>query len=490
MLKKIDFRKKTIRISLQVNSLWKIIILVNLFLLTINLGIFIYNNNYLLFTQSSEKTLNKNLEQENKNKQLTFSSKEKIISSIDFNEIIKNNPTIKVLEIETDNSEVRQEEIIQKNSEKIEESNQEVNQITITPIYQLGSKFKEEELKEEKKTELISTTIKNEEKIIEQIVSEPVVIAVEEREATEPTEVVKPQENIPNKEEVVSPNEVNQEISTLEKPTEIKNNEKNDAVSQIIAQNKIISEKNKQVTLDDTVINKNNINKVIENKTEDKNYKTLDIKELINIEDFYFVTSQGEGNKQEKIGILNQVASVLPLDHLQKVQTLMFRFDDPTAPRGLAGGYVIILNGNVSNESEFKALFTHELGHVVDFEYMQGTSNQSSEFYDKDIPIVSDDPSLEFYRICWSSSLIQNQNCNNSDFVTGYAQTDVFEDFAESYITYVLHGKEFRKMSEESTILKQKYDFIKTLFKDVEYDTGYLDNIKTSRNWDATLLRY
>jgi hypothetical protein len=46
------------------------------------------------------------------------------------------------------------------------------------------------------------------------------------------------------------------------------------------------------------------------------------------------------------------------------------------------------------------------------------------------------------------------------------------EDFAESFTVYVMAGKDFRSATQKSTILKEKYDWLKTnVFGGVEYDT-------------------
>jgi hypothetical protein len=39
--------------------------------------------------------------------------------------------------------------------------------------------------------------------------------------------------------------------------------------------------------------------------------------------------------------------------------------------------------------------------------------------------------------------------------------TNKYEDFAESFVYYVLHNADFQKKSQESDILKRKYDFFK-----------------------------
>ena len=48
---------------------------------------------------------------------------------------------------------------------------------------------------------------------------------------------------------------------------------------------------------------------------------------------------------------------------------------------------------------------------------------------------------------------------NAGDFVSGYAMTNQYEDFAESYLFYVMHNQEFLEKSFESQKLREKYLF-------------------------------
>jgi hypothetical protein len=57
------------------------------------------------------------------------------------------------------------------------------------------------------------------------------------------------------------------------------------------------------------------------------------------------------------------------------------------------------------------------------------------------------------------------------------------EDFAESFSLYVLQGRIFRDKAKKSTVLQQKYNWLKTnVFKGKEYDTGNPNWRKVSFN--------
>ncbi len=102
------------------------------------------------------------------------------------------------------------------------------------------------------------------------------------------------------------------------------------------------------------------------------------------------------------------------------------------------------------------------------------------------------DPSLDFYRISWSNEKTRGKEAVNFDFVSGYAMTDPFEDFAESYVYYVLHNADFKAKAQTSDALYQKYVFMKnTVFKGYEFATGeYKPEELNRRPWDITVLSY
>jgi len=66
----------------------------------------------------------------------------------------------------------------------------------------------------------------------------------------------------------------------------------------------------------------------------------------------------------------------------------------------------------------------------------------------------------------------------SKDFVSGYAMTNKYEDFAESLTYYILHNEDFLIKSKKSQYLKEKYIFFNFyLFKD-----GLFKNTDFSKN--------
>lgn len=71
-------------------------------------------------------------------------------------------------------------------------------------------------------------------------------------------------------------------------------------------------------------------------------------------------------------------------------------------------------------------------------------------------------------------------DANHGEFISGYAKTNGYEDFADSFSAYVVGGKIFRERVKGTVYLQRKYDFLRDkVFAGYEYDTGDLDNFKT-----------
>jgi len=114
---------------------------------------------------------------------------------------------------------------------------------------------------------------------------------------------------------------------------------------------------------------------------------------------------------------------------------------------------------------QFLEVLTHEIGHIIDLWIIEWDSWFKdwtyTEFWKKSF--AKNDKSLEFYKLSWNSEKIKNPYSYAKDFVSGYALTDPFEDFAETFNMYVNHNAVFIKMTKESNILKKKYNFINNI---------------------------
>ena len=144
-------------------------------------------------------------------------------------------------------------------------------------------------------------------------------------------------------------------------------------------------------------------------------------------------------------------------------------------PRGKMQWHAITLSATVSRDSEFVKLLVHEVGHFIDIYSLVAGSN--------DI-----DPSDVFYGISWQDKTTKKANEKLANFVSGYAATNKFEDFAESFTFYVFHNREFVDRAMKNETLRQKYLFFSNSvftggeFIDSDFRIGKIPNYL----WDTT----
>ena len=112
-------------------------------------------------------------------------------------------------------------------------------------------------------------------------------------------------------------------------------------------------------------------------------------------------------------------------------------------------------------KNECLSVAIHEFAHYVDLYFLR-----KSLFRD-----ISD----YFYTLSWQSVSVLNPWASQKDFVSGYAMTNKYEDFAESFTYYVLHNGDFLNKSASSQTLLKKYNFFsKYVFKHYEFfDTNF-----------------
>ena len=202
------------------------------------------------------------------------------------------------------------------------------------------------------------------------------------------------------------------------------------------------------------------------------------------------VVDQPEIVERHKV-LASEVLGLLPKQCQAQLKHFYVRYDKPER-RGLAGNNVIIIDGTMPDD-EFRAVLIHEaLGHLFDVGCLMGNEDAgASAFLDGSLPIYNDDPSLAFYRISWTSSQKKRPNTNAQDFVSGYAETDPFEDLAESATYFLLHRRAFRERARKNVALATKYKWLEAFLpaaSSVEAnDTTAWKGIVP---WDITKLPY
>jgi len=185
-----------------------------------------------------------------------------------------------------------------------------------------------------------------------------------------------------------------------------------------------------------------------------------------------------------------EVISDLPEAHTKTLKVLEVK-NQAHVSRGMANERRLILNTqSIDTEDELRAVTIHEIGHVVDLGMLKGKQKQQSVFSTNDHKVSIDDPSLRFYKISWNNTTKLKTKARRKDFVSGYAMANTYEDFAETYAFYVLHGEKFRGLTDHSFPLKKKYYFMKNhVFNGVEFQKHKKASATYSNTiFDVTLL--
>lgn len=193
--------------------------------------------------------------------------------------------------------------------------------------------------------------------------------------------------------------------------------------------------------------------------------------------------------KKGRMELIQKIILDLPEDKLQNFYNLQIT-QNKGMTRGLGGTNTVIINDYNLSEEEFVSVLVHEIGHVIDLGGIQGNPTASkSVFHDGGNPIFNNDFSTVYYAYSWVDNYEHNSKANRLDFVSGYAMTDPFEDFAESFVYYVLHNADFKVLAKGNEKLALKYAYIRDyVFAGAELQTGEgTTNIK-KRVWDSTKL--
>lgn len=125
-------------------------------------------------------------------------------------------------------------------------------------------------------------------------------------------------------------------------------------------------------------------------------------------------------------------------------------------------------------EWELISVSIHELAHYIDLYYFDIKNKY--------------DLSNKFYNYSWKNyKTIKKWETINS-FVSWYAMSNKYEDFAESLVYYVMHNNDFLIKSKNDPSLEKKYNFLKKeLFKDTSFvGEDYSEEKIKPYYWDIT----
>ncbi len=151
-----------------------------------------------------------------------------------------------------------------------------------------------------------------------------------------------------------------------------------------------------------------------------------------------------EKQQETKLQISNSLKQWILSRFISKISVVLYEQKDDV--RGKMRSKTVKLFGPHKMDSdELYGVFFHELAHYIDLYYFKRT-----RFHDT---------SNRFYDISWYSTIVMLPGQEQSGFVSGYAMSNKYEDFAESLAYYMLHNEDFRIKAEQNIVLKKKYDF-------------------------------
>jgi hypothetical protein len=169
--------------------------------------------------------------------------------------------------------------------------------------------------------------------------------------------------------------------------------------------------------------------------------------------------------------LLPSIISELPSWHTASLAKTYVMYSGKS--RGIATANTVRINvEDIDTQKEFVAISVHEIGHSVDIGTLVGSpATKSSAFKDGTKQIYNGDPSLLFYKISWDNEKKTKKESRRKDFVSGYAMSSPFEDFAETYSAYRTSGSYFRCLGAESSVLRRKYWYMYNLFDGKQFQT-------------------
>ncbi len=144
-------------------------------------------------------------------------------------------------------------------------------------------------------------------------------------------------------------------------------------------------------------------------------------------------------------------------DHLKNFSVLY----QGAKRRGLGGKTTIILDGSVP-DAEFVALLAHECGHVIHGNLLGSATSGASTFKDGGDTFYSDSTAVTFWQISWTNATTRKAVAKDADFVSGYAKSDAFEDFAETLAAYTLQRDMLRERATDNAVIAAKLQWMET----------------------------
>lgn len=183
------------------------------------------------------------------------------------------------------------------------------------------------------------------------------------------------------------------------------------------------------------------------------------------------------------------VLQALPAGCRDHLKTFVVLYKGATR-RGLGGKTTVILDGSVP-DAEFAALLVHECGHVINGNLLGNAQSGDSGYRDGSEVFYNDSPAVSFWSISWKPTGAKKPGMKDADFVSGYAKSDQYEDFAETFAAYVLQREMLVERAAENPTIAAKLTWMETHLplKDDAIGPGSHDWNGTVP-WDVTKLAF
>jgi len=145
--------------------------------------------------------------------------------------------------------------------------------------------------------------------------------------------------------------------------------------------------------------------------------------------------------------------------------------------------------------TEFLNIITHELGHIYALSMIQWSNKQLDPYYTEfgKPYFPKDHEAINYFQYSRLKENISKSSARKDDFCSGYGKTNIHEDFAECFVTYIMHHDLFAYRAQNDDIMAKKYNFFNKQFDGNFLFHGSSDLSRARANnskrpWDATKL--
>ncbi len=185
--------------------------------------------------------------------------------------------------------------------------------------------------------------------------------------------------------------------------------------------------------------------------------------------------------------LADRTLKALPSLCRDNLKNFYIRYDE-AAQRGLGGKTTIIVKGTVADE-ELLSLLVHECGHVIHGNLTGTPRTGLSGFMDGLDVFFRDSAAARFFAISWETERVRRDKATINDFASGYALSDAFEDFAESFAAFVLHRDMLSELANTNAAIAAKLRWMETYLPMEENILGTDAYVwKGEVPWDITKL--